>query len=412
MMMTRVRVNMMRAGAGRVRCLFVAGTAWGAGAAAGACSDAPAPGGAAAHVEHAVTEDQLTSVKLSASAVRRLAIQTAAVDSAVVPPTRTVGGEVVVPPGQSVIITAPVAGAILAPLGGSVPQAGSRVARRQPLLRLAALPPDRDMGRIRQELRVAAAQLRQARSQAERVAQLYEERIVAQRQHEQAQAELSAAEAAYEGALAQQNLVLGASAGNTAGLTPLLIVAPEAGIVRQLSATPGQAVAAGTPLVEILQTGRMWIRVPVYAGEAARFDRGAHVAVHGLAGAESGPAIVAAPVSAPPSANAASASVDLYYELRGGAGVFRPGERVGVTIPLAGGEEHALVVPLSSVVRDMSGGSWVYVRADSLTFVRRRVEVTRIAGDRAVLAMGPPPGTLVVTDGAAELFGTEFGAGH
>ena len=42
-----------------------------------------------------------------------------------------------------------------------------------------------------------------------------------------------------------------------------------------------------------------------------------------------------------------------------------------------------------------------------------------VAGDRvtdlvdayAVLAQGPAPGTRVVTDGAAELFGTEFGAG-
>jgi len=37
------------------------------------------------------------------------------------------------------------------------------------------------------------------------------------------------------------------------------------------------------------------------------------------------------------------------------------------------------------------------------------VEVSRIAGDRASLARGPAPGARVVTAGAAELFGTEFG---
>jgi hypothetical protein len=46
-----------------------------------------------------------------------------------------------------------------------------------------------------------------------------------------------------------------------------------------------------------------------------------------------------------------------------------------------------------------------------VTFVRRRVEVVRVADGRAVLSFGPKVGTPVVTGGAAELFGTEFGAG-
>jgi len=36
------------------------------------------------------------------------------------------------------------------------------------------------------------------------------------------------------------------------------------------------------------------------------------------------------------------------------------------------------------------------------------VVVDHVIGHEAVLAMGPRPGTKVVTDGAAELFGTEF----
>jgi multidrug efflux pump subunit AcrA (membrane-fusion protein) len=44
--------------------------------------------------------------------------------------------------------------------------------------------------------------------------------------------------------------------------------------------------------------------------------------------------------------------------------------------------------------------------------VRRRVEIGRHAGDRAVIRRGLTAGVKVVTAGAAELFGTEFGAGH
>ena len=41
----------------------------------------------------------------------------------------------------------------------------------------------------------------------------------------------------------------------------------------------------------------------------------------------------------------------------------------------------------------------------------RRISIGHVENDRAVLAESPQAGTLVVTDGAAELFGTEFGAG-
>jgi hypothetical protein len=39
------------------------------------------------------------------------------------------------------------------------------------------------------------------------------------------------------------------------------------------------------------------------------------------------------------------------------------------------------------------------------------VEVSRVVGGKAVLALGPKLGTPVVTAGSVELFGTEFGAG-
>jgi hypothetical protein len=82
-----------------------------------------------------------------------------------------------------------------------------------------------------------------------------------------------------------------------------------------------------------------------------------------------------------------------------------------VTLPLVGPETRALVVPLAAIVHDLNGGAWVYEQLDPNTFTRRRVEVERVVGTQAVLTRGPPPGTKVVTDGAAELFGIEFGIG-
>jgi len=376
----------------------------------GACKDKPAKATPAAIVTGAVPESQLASVTLTPDAVRRLGIETIVLDSAVVTPTRTVGGEIVVPPGGALTVTAPVAGTVFAPAGGSIPAGGARVVAGQALMRLVALPPD--LARTGQDVSVAEARLRQAQAEADRVAALFADRLVAARDQERAQADLAAARAASDLATGQQRAGRGGTRQDASGLSALTISAPNGGVVRSLSVGAGQAVAAGTVLAEIVRLDRLWVRVALYAGDAGRVARGADASVHGLSGPGTGPLLRASPVAAPPSADPGAASVDLYYELRGVTGTPpRPGERVGVTLPLTAAEEKALVAPLSAVVRDMSGGAWVYERADSTRFVRRRIDIARVVGGRAVLAMGPRVGTRIVTAGAAELFGTEFGTG-
>ena len=61
---------------------------------------------------------------------------------------------------------------------------------------------------------------------------------------------------------------------------------------------------------------------------------------------------------------------------------------------------------------DAKGGTWVYVAREPLSYVRERITVDDIEDDRAVLTGGPAAGTAVVSVGAAELYGTEFGVGH
>ena len=70
------------------------------------------------------------------------------------------------------------------------------------------------------------------------------------------------------------------------------------------------------------------------------------------------------------------------------------------------------VAPYAAVLYDARGETWVYTNPEPLVFVRHRIQVDYIRGDRAVLSQGPPAGTAVVTVGAAELFGAEFEIGH
>ncbi|HEY7200124.1 MAG TPA: hypothetical protein VIC57_07935 [Candidatus Dormibacteraeota bacterium] len=66
-------------------------------------------------------------------------------------------------------------------------------------------------------------------------------------------------------------------------------------------------------------------------------------------------------------------------------------------------------MPLAALVYDREGDTWVYTVAGPLTYVRQHVTVARVTGDTVVLQTGPPPGTTVVTVGAAELLGSEYG---
>ncbi len=79
------------------------------------------------------------------------------------------------------------------------------------------------------------------------------------------------------------------------------------------------------------------------------------------------------------------------------------------TVPVTSG--HSLVVPYAAVMYDTDGSTWVYTNPEPLRYVRHHIEVDRIEGDQAILSDGPPIGTAVVTRGAAELFGVEFGVG-
>lgn len=75
------------------------------------------------------------------------------------------------------------------------------------------------------------------------------------------------------------------------------------------------------------------------------------------------------------------------------------------------GAAQRTIVPYSAIVYETNGETWVYTCPEDLSFVRRRIVVEAIEGDRAVLSQGPAAGTEVVTVGVAELFGAEHGIG-
>ncbi len=349
-------------------------------------------------------ESQLATIHLTAEAERRLGIEVARIEERVIPRTRTVGGDVVAPPGRAQVVTAPIAGSVEAPNGLPVPAPGDALAAGQPVLRLVVLPGDRDLARAQEDVDVALARARLAGTRAVRARELRQLGLASVQDEEIAIADEEEASATLRAAQARLTTLLTGS-GDSAG-PALTMSSPRAGILRQLLVGTGQTVAAGTPLFEVVSLAPAWVRVPVYVGDVSLVAPGALAWVSELSG---GRARAARPVTGPPTADAAAASADLYYELP--AGGWRLGQRVAVTLAQQG-TEHRLAVPAAAVVYDISGGTWVYERTADRTYVRRRVELAYVTGDLAVLARGPSVGAVIVTTGAAELFGTEFGIGR
>jgi hypothetical protein len=294
-------------------------------------------------------EADLVVITLTSDAVKRLRLKVVPVEKRVLPATRLFSGEVVIPLGAEDTAVAPV-------LGGTLAE----------ILQLASAQTTAD-GQIRQaQVKVEAAKIALERAQTVRKAEAGSQRSV-----DEAKVALALTEVALDTA-AQQRALLG-------------------------SAVHQQAASQ-----------RTWVRVAIYSGEAGVLDAKAIANIRTLASET--PSLQAKPISGPATANSATHTVDWYYELSSN-NTLRAGERVTVEIPTHASTVESLVVPFSAVLHDIHGGQWVYEQTKDYIYTRRRVQVARLAGSDAALTSGPPVGSKIVTDGAAELFGTEFMTG-
>lgn len=293
-------------------------------------------------------EGDLVILTLKPEAEQALRLKTVPVEKRTVPAVRLFSGEVVTPLAAGGKAVAPV-------LGGTLDE----------VLRLADLQAAAD-GRILQ----AQVQIDAAKIAVERAQKMLSAEAGSVRGVDEAKATLQLAEAALTTAKAQRDL-LGAPVGQGG-------------------------------------TKRAWVRAAIYSGEAALLDAKAAASIRALvSGAKP---MSASPVAGPPTANALTSTIDWYYELPADT-PSRAGERVAVEIPTTDSKQEALVIPFHAVLHDIHGGHWVYAKTGEHSYTRKRIQVARLAGKDAVLASGPPAGTQIVTDGSAELFGTEFMTG-
>jgi hypothetical protein len=83
--------------------------------------------------------------------------------------------------------------------------------------------------------------------------------------------------------------------------------------------------------------------------------------------------------------------------------------RLDIEVDPVLGTGSTTTIPYAAVFYTATGDTWTYTNPEPLTFVRVPIVVDHIRGNDVFLSDGPPSGMDVVTQGAAELYGTETG---
>lgn len=372
---------------------------------ASACGEAappakptPPPASVADHVDEA----SLATVTLTPEATRRLGIETEPAEMRSLAARRRLAGEIIPPPGRTVTIAAPLAGLLDA---DELPLPGDRVAADQVLARLVPIATvDRDLrAQAKSGIATATARLTAGESRARRAEALIVTGAGSERAAEDARVERDVAAAELEAARARLRMIERAPLASDVAWR---LRAPFAAVIRQILVADGQSVAGGAPLVELVALDPPWVRVSVPVADlAALTDGPAEVARLG----PDAPSVAAVTIAGPPVADPIAGTVDRFYALAE-AGSFLLGERVRVDLP--GVAVESLCVPASALLVDVIGGTWIYVQVQADSYDRRRVVVDRVVDGSAAISRGLAAGDPVVSVGAAELFGLEFGAGH
>lgn len=383
-----------------------------------------------AQTSHPVSESQLNTIELTEDAVRRLGLVIATVEERAMVRTRPYGADLVLPTGATVIVSAPLAGTLKPADEQAVFHVGQRVEEGRPLLKLLPLlSPERAVLTPAERIRYAesknalaqsqidaeglfqqaSVQLEAAQIALERAERLVREKAGTVRAVDEAKAQLHLAEKTLAAAKTRKQQVNSVKFDEAAGtLEAIPIPLPLTGIIRAIHVRSGEMVAAGAVLFEVMNDDILWVKVPVYVGDLDELDLSQSARMSLLNGRHSEGDLIVKPVALPPTAVPLAAAVDIYFELPNPDGKYQPGQKVSAHLTLKG-EARGLALPWSAVIHDIYGGQWVYEQTGERQFVRRRVDIGWIDGEWAAVTRGAQIGMKVVTAGAAELAGTEFG---
>jgi biotin carboxyl carrier protein len=317
-------------------------------------------------------------------------------------------------PAASFTIRAPVAGTLRAADPAAWPdlnrrvEAGTLVGYIEPrLTQTERIDLAARLTQARADAAEAEAALASARSSYENKRKLnVEDKAVADRVVEEAEAKLKSEQARRDAALRIVQLIESANQATSAPVHFELRV-DQAGQVVDTPARPGESVEAGQTLLRVAHFDSLIARIELPLGQP--FDESAPTALIVPVGQEQQALVGQRLGLAAPTEYAAARGPVLLYRVTTAGLALRPGAAVMARVPTPGGQLAGVLVPRAAVVR-LLGQAWAYVQTGAEEFARRELADAEFIGDAWFATRGFEAGQRVVTDGAQVLLSEELKA--
>ena len=285
------------------------------------------------------------------------------------------------------------------PTGGQVVrilvETNAAVGRGTPLAQLRST----DVGRARADLLSADARRDVARQALDRKRTLADERIVALREVQEAEAAFRAADADVRAASGMlQALGVSGDSQASAGDTSLFTVtSPIAGRVLDRHAVLGQYAGPSAPLFTVADLSRVWVMAQAFERDAVNVQVGttAHITLAALPGQEFDGRVALVGRQVDPG----SRTLPVRIEVANPSGLLRPGMSASIRLEVVGERRTILVVPAAALQR--VGERWLaFVPTAQYEYEMRPVGRGRDLGPDIEVVSGLKAGETVVVEGA------------
>lgn len=370
-----------------IRCLVSAAVVAVAACGGGERTSQPEPeASAVAEETHAEEEN---AIHLSEDMVRDLRISTAAVTARAGAQEVGALGEVAADQTRYAEVASPTDAQVVRVLV----DANAPVARGTALAQLRST----DLGRARADLVSAHARRDLAEQSLNRKRSLADERIVAQREVEEAEAVFRAADSELQAATAGLE-ALGVGEESAEGDSSLFVLrSPIAGRVLDRQVVMGQFADPGTTLFTLGDLSTVWVIAQLFERDAVNVQAGsaAHVTLAALPGRQFDGRVT----QVGRLVDAGSRTVPVRIELKNADGILRPGMSASVAVEVTGGSREILAVPSAALQR--VGQQWLaFIPRSAEEFEMRPVGRGRDLGNEVEVISGLEAGETVVVEGA------------
>ena len=301
--------------------------------------------------------------------------------------------------GAEALVTVPANGRFV----GRVPEVGERVVAGQLLGQLEPrLEGLEDLTTLEADVVAKRLAAEEARTEMARADLLLRARAVPARRIDQARHELDLARAELRAAEArldhrQQTLAQG---GSAAGRNAFALLAPIAGTLVSVSATPGAVFDQGAPLFRIVDTALVVVEVQVPESDAARVRTIERASLETPDGGESD-ALTIRQIRHAGIIDPDTRALPVWLDVANGSGALLVGQ-VATAVIHTGERRPMLAIPASAVLTER-GVSLVFVQVSGETFERRTVRLGARDGNLVGVLEGLEAGERVVTKGAYDV---------